>query len=66
MELLLAQFGTAHPIRLLVDFFMSILEVSLLFPHIFLQERSRAEVRSQVIAANNIVNAILWWYLFYF
>ena len=45
---------------LLVDFFlMSIFGGVFIVPlYTLLQERSRAEVRSQVIAANNIVNAI--------
>ena len=62
MELLsLAQFlEQPNSIRLLVDFFlMSIFGGVFIVPlYTLLQERSRAEVRSQVIAANNIVNAI--------
>lgn len=46
--------------RLLLDFFlMSIFGGIFIVPlYTLLQERSRAEVRSQVIAANNIVNAL--------
>ena len=62
MELLsLHQFlEQPNSIRLLVDFFlMSIFGGVFIVPlYTLLQERSRAEVRSQVIAANNIVNAI--------
>jgi 1-acyl-sn-glycerol-3-phosphate acyltransferase len=62
MELLtLTQFlELPNSIRLLVDFFlMSIFGGVFIVPlYTLLQERSRAEVRSQVIAANNIVNAV--------
>ena len=57
----LAEFlDKGYSIRLLVDFFcMSVFGGVFIVPlYTLLQERSRPEVRSQVIAANNIVNAL--------